>query len=951
MERHHHRQVGTYHRKGRILHRVRFPATIRGREDYSTVRPADQGGAHTSFKGSDSSCTKGTETPWFLLALLRSSKKRRRSAPHTGLARCQHFHLTKKVQDDFSDDNPTPSQEHILVRLHRPHRCILPHRNTPFQPAIPTLRCGKSRLSVSGTPLRTLHSTSRLYKMYGRRVRTLQSQGHTDSPVHRRLARRRRLPRRPNSSHQLHSKHPTGPRVTDQQREIPTDTNTIHQVHRRHPGRIQSKGIPPAGSSPILKTVSTQTHNAKDSDSSHNSTPTRAHGRHYRSHPSRQTENAETAELVQQRLQPPLVCQKDAAPSTGQSHQVNSMVDAPQQPPSGHTFSTPHAIHDLNHGRLAKRMGSPPPRHEHTGPVVQKRTKETHKSPGITSGLQGTPRLRDPTIRTSYTDHIGQHNGSLLHQQTGGHQITQTDRAHAPHLGVVHPQRDHPDGSPHSRRLQCTSRQAQQSSLDSPRVAAPPGCITPTLPQVGHTHTGPIRDGTQRSVPPLLQQGRQGNELPRGCIHTPLERSSHLPLPANPPDHTGPSENSTRQLRLYADHALVAQARLVPCRTEQVERSMASPTTPTGPDHSGSGQDQTCRPGQPPPHSMAPTPGVANDNTNTRILTVLEAALKPSTRKAYEAKWNAFKNFASAQGASPTSCHIHVILNFLIQLTDKGLKFPSIKVYLAAISAHHDTIEGYSVFSYPMTKRFLKGLHNLNPPVTPPCPSWSLSVVLHSLSSKPFEPMATTDLRLLTWKVAFLVAITSARRASELAALRVDEPYLTFHKDKVVLRPDMRFLPKVVSNFHVNQDIVLPTFFPTPSSPLESTLHTLDVRRALAFYKHRTLAIRKSQQLFVCYGQHCQGTPVSTQRLSNWLVQCITLAYQVAKLDPPTTIKGHSTRAIATSSAFQRGVAIPTICKAATWSQPSTFARHYRLDVRAREDSSFGRAVLSSILN
>ena len=348
---------------------------------------------------------------------------------------------------------------------------------------------------------------------------------------------------------------------------------------------------------------------------------------------------------------------------------------------------------------------------------------------------------------------------------------------------------------------------------------------------------------------------------------------------------------------------------------------------------------------------MATPPGVENNTTNARILHVLEAALKPSTRKAYKAKWKAFRQFTSTRGISPNTCPINLIFDFLIQLADKGLSFSSIKVYLAAISAHHNTIEGYSVFSHPLAKRFLRGLHNLNPPITLPCPSWSLSVVLHSLSSKPFEPMATTDLRLLTWKVIFLVAITSARRASELAALRVDEPYLTFHKDKVVLRPDVRFLPKVVSNFHVNQDIILPTFFPSPTSPLETTLHKLDVRRALAFYKDRTSAIRKSQQLFVCYGQQRQGMPVSTQRLSNWLVQCITLAYQVAKLDPPATVKGHSTRAVATSSAFQRGVAIPTICKAATWSQPSTFARHYRLDVRARQDSSFGRAVLSSILN
>ena len=85
-----------------------------------------------------------------------------------------------------------------------------------------------------------------------------------------------------------------------------------------------------------------------------------------------------------------------------------------------------------------------------------------------------------------------------------------------------------------------------------------------------------------------------------------------------------------------------------------------------------------------------------------------------------------------------------------------------------------------------------------------PIPAWSLSVVLNALTNKAFEPLATVDFRLLTWKVAFLIAITSPRRASELCALRVDPPYLVFHKDKAVLRHDTSFLPKVVFSFHIN---------------------------------------------------------------------------------------------------------------------------------------------------
>ncbi|CAJ0940203.1 unnamed protein product [Ranitomeya imitator] len=51
--------------------------------------------------------------------------------------------------------------------------------------------------------------------------------------------------------------------------------------------------------------------------------------------------------------------------------------------------------------------------------------------------------------------------------------------------------------------------------------------------------------------------------------------------------------------------------------------------------------------------------------------------------------------------------------------------------------------------------------------------------------------------------------------------------------DKVVLRPAPSFLPKVVSSFHINEDIVLPSFCPAPTHRVEKALHTLDLVRAL----------------------------------------------------------------------------------------------------------------------
>ena len=153
----------------------------------------------------------------------------------------------------------------------------------------------------------------------------------------------------------------------------------------------------------------------------------------------------------------------------------------------------------------------------------------------------------------------------------------------------------------------------------------------------------------------------------------------------------------------------------------------------------------------------------------------------------------------------------------------------------------------------------------------------------------------------------------------------------------------------MISDFHVNQPLILLTLFPNPSSDVEHMLHSLDVRRALAFYISRTEEFHTSR-LFVCFYGSQKGSPGSSQTVSRWIVSAITLAYDLAGKTLPEVLKAHSTRVLATSTALLRGVEVPDICRAATWSTPSTFVTQYHLDVRAKKEASFGRAVLTSLL-
>ncbi|XP_056403647.1 LOW QUALITY PROTEIN: cyclin-dependent kinase 12 [Hyla sarda] len=194
-------------------------------------------------------------------------------------------------------------------------------------------------------------------------------------------------------------------------------------------------------------------------------------------------------------------------------------------------------------------------------------------------------------------------------------------------------------------------------------------------------------------------------------------------------------------------------------------------------------------------------------------------------------------------------------------------------------------------------RTFLQGVAHEIPPYRSPTPHWYLNLVLSDLQSAPFEPI----LRFLSWKVSFLVGVTSIRRVSELAALSCQPPFLILHQDKAVLRPVPSFQPKVVSSFHLNEDIVLPSFCPAPSHPKERSLHNLDVVRALRAYLSATSPFRWSDSLFVLPEGRRKGLPASKATISRWIRSAISEAYRSKGKNPPFRVTAYSTRSVGVS--------------------------------------------------
>ncbi len=244
-----------------------------------------------------------------------------------------------------------------------------------------------------------------------------------------------------------------------------------------------------------------------------------------------------------------------------------------------------------------------------------------------------------------------------------------------------------------------------------------------------------------------------------------------------------------------------------------------------------------------------------------------------------------------------------------------------------------------------MVVSFLKGARRLHPPRPPSVPPWDLEVVLRALSQPPFEPLTSVGLKELSLKTTLLLALASAKRIGDLHAFSVDSDCIRFGPGdcSVTLRPRMGYVPKSLSTPFKTQTVSLSALSSESTASREADAQTsVCPVRALRTYIDRSASFRQSDQLFVCYGGCARGRAVSKQRLSHWIVDAITAAYTSHGLECPLHIRGHSTRAIASSWAWSRGMSIRDICVAAGWSSQNTFARFYKLDVQ-----SFAFQVLS----
>ena len=174
-------------------------------------------------------------------------------------------------------------------------------------------------------------------------------------------------------------------------------------------------------------------------------------------------------------------------------------------------------------------------------------------------------------------------------------------------------------------------------------------------------------------------------------------------------------------------------------------------------------------------------------------------ARRESTRKVYDAKWRVYLDWANKRQIDPIKATPNVIADFLTFLfNEKKCQVSTIRGYRSMISNTLKFSAGFDIGSHPVLSDLITSFQLQRPISRSLAPKWDLAFVLSHICKAPFEPLSQCSLFHLSLKSAFLIAMATAKRVSEIHAFSIDKDHFRFsHIDgSLTLRTQPGFLAK-----------------------------------------------------------------------------------------------------------------------------------------------------------
>ena len=532
----------------------------------------------------------------------------------------------------------------------------------------------------------------------------------------------------------------------------------------------------------------------------------------------------------------------------------------------------------------------------------------------------------------------GQLNSGSLHQQTRRNTLSRDVRS---------PVKDHDLGPslPHNIESQARSRVPECDGR--PTVQVQPSAVTKWS-----LHPQVFKQICQKWFTPHVDlfATHLNHKLPLYVSPIPDPRAwdidalninwTNLTAYAYPP--TAPSQGDLKdQAMLLPDHhnsPRLARDALVLGPSAALNRD---PTTTPSVNDPTQTVPQVCVPQQPPapepPRLVSRSGQLQEQGFSVEVVERIAAPQRSSTRTIYKSKWALFEKWYRENSVDFSTPSVKQISDFFMYLYQDLTRCPStFDGYRTAIVDTLGPTAQHFAHNADL-HRLLSSFHRDRPKSSRNLPKWNLSVVLNELTKAPFEPMKDTDLKHLTLKTAFLLALASGKCRSKIHAWVANKVSNLGQWEKVALFPSSDFIAKNQLAREGSQSVS-----PVTISALTTIVdrqfkedRTLCPVRALRYYLDRTKDLRGSRSLLFISFKKGHTSDIRPATLSSWLKQTILLCYKQADQQALDLfqVKTHDIRAFAASKAFYGGVSVDQIMQACHWKAHNTFTNFYLKDL------------------
>ncbi|XP_033634203.1 uncharacterized protein LOC117295606 [Asterias rubens] len=611
---------------------------------------------------------------------------------------------------------------------------------------------------------------------------------------------------------------------------------------------------------------------------------------------------------------------------------------------AGPGLSSAPAVGDRHDRRVTPRLGGNPPPASNRRRVGFRTPIGPHQCPGNVGSLQRTTAFPVGRQGPCGSGEMRQRHSRGLHQSPGGHPVgSPVCTGLGPHP-LVHTAGNSTISSVHSGRRERHSRRSLKG-LDCPHGVVPsPTGGSVALPLDRPTTRGPVRLPCEPPVADLLRKGPRPQRMEDRRSISRVGRPTGLCIPTHLTRLSGSDQDRARGLPGPSHSPVLAPATVVPTTHQVTGPPSGDPTRASGsPVPAQFGDGPFGSGGSSPDVLGAVTRSLRSAGLSQRAATIAAQSRRASTRKVYNSRLRHFFKWCGRESLHPTNTSVGEVGDFLVYLLDSGLTTGTVKNYRSAVAAIHPGFpDGSTVSDNGALSQLIKGMFVTRPPERKLVPSWDLFDVLSTLAGPPYEPMDCSTLLQLSVKLAFLLAVATSRRRSELHALSVETGHIRWEPGGVRLVPTTGFLTKNQSSSFTPPDIFVPDIKSFSSEAKDKLWCPV---RALKWYLNRTKSLRTDhKKLFVTTTPPFR--PASQCTISRWIVTAIR---SVPGGWPATenTVRAHDVRGVSASWAFFKGVPLADITKAACWKCPNTFSDLYLKDV-LQTDGRAGREVLKT---